>query len=87
MTFFVCIVLAILAAAYFVKPLFHSDPVYDNLPSQSQIALQDEKERYLQMIKDLELDFRTGKIAQDEFESTREQFVSELARIMQMQKA
>ena len=50
--------------------------------SRDQSALLDHKERCVQVLKDLELDFATDKIARDDYEVTRKELERELASLL-----
>lgn len=46
-------------------------------------SLSDQKERCLQVLKDLELDYATNKISQDDYERTKGRLAAELAEIIE----
>jgi len=44
--------------------------------------LEDERERSLRMLNDLELDYQTGKLSDDEYELIRQELVRDLAPVL-----
>jgi len=44
--------------------------------------LDDERERYLRMLNDLELDYKTGKLGDDEYQILRQELVRDLGKIL-----
>jgi hypothetical protein len=73
-----------LAVAWFVfKPLFEGSDVSE--PEQADdrlLNLRDQKERCVQVLKDLDMDFSTGKIEKEDYETTKLQLSTQLAEIM-----
>lgn len=60
-----------------------SSPYFDDeeIPNR-QRADSHEKERYLQMLKDLELDFALNKVSERDYRSMRALLMRDLSRVM-----
>lgn len=77
------VLLASVAAWYLLKP--HIQRVSDRAVSTNQnvSGLLDHKERVLQILKDLELDYSTGKVAAEDYQRTRELLRGEAAAVLE----
>lgn len=84
-------ILVVVVLWFLVVPHLHSSSyVLDGAVDSFQVTAQanrltelyDKRERYLQILRDLELDHKTGKIADQEFEKMRNPLIAELAQIL-----
>lgn len=82
MTFLLVVALSLVTAWFVVGPLLAPREVALRAADPERTALLDQKERCLQVIKDLDLDFETGKISPDEHEHMRAQISFELSQIL-----
>lgn len=74
--------LLILVAAYVARPLFERspEPVAESDPSDGLLA---ERENVLAALRDLDFDFRTGKVAAEDYEAQRAALVTQGAAVLQ----
>ena len=78
------LVISSLCALYLLPPLLSDSSEHgDEVVSSKLIELADAKERSLRAVKDLELDFAMGKIAEDEYEVARNELVAEASHALQ----
>jgi len=81
--FIASFLLAAVAAWYVGMPLFLSRTAYPEVSARENArAYTDQKERLLQVLKDLELDFDTGKITADEHQEMRLSISQEVGEII-----
>ncbi|MBX7138778.1 MAG: hypothetical protein K1X83_12450 [Oligoflexia bacterium] len=71
------LLLAAVVVTLVVKPLF--DNSADFLPEDPETEQSDRRERLLQLIKDLELDFSTGKISESDYKLLKLRAAGEIA--------
>jgi len=76
-----CLSFAFLCAYLLVNPHLYSRTVVPEAEG-STLNLLDQKERCLQVLKDLELDFSTGKLEASEYKRMKGSVSSELAGIL-----
>ena len=75
------ILLAFICAWYLLTPHFcEQDGVLEAIADDR--AILDRKERTVQLLKDLDLDFSTGKLASAEYDRMRISLTSELGSIL-----
>jgi len=76
-------ILSLLCVGAILRPLLVNQTA---LPESSQDlaskGLVEQKERFVQVLKDLELDFATGKLTQDDYTQMRNSISLELAGIL-----
>jgi hypothetical protein len=80
------ILLSLSLGAFLAAPLFEAaadGPTGEPLDRDVPARLLDTKERALRSLKDLELDYRMGKVSPDEFERTKQELGQEVAQIIQ----
>lgn len=75
------IILALFCAWAIYRPHAAGGAILDRGPAEDPLA--DQKSRCLQVLKDLELDYNTGKIGQADYDRTRASLASELAHVME----
>lgn len=80
MIFISALLLVIICAYLIVLPQYALNEDHDN----NRRELLSQKQRYLQMLKDLELDAKTKKISQEEFQTSWKQIAKELERIFKL---
>lgn len=73
--------IALWCAWYTLKPYRGSYVFVRGIAEQS--GVEDEETRLRQMIKDLELDFATGKVAPDEYERMKDVIIREASTILE----
>ena len=71
------LLLAALIVTLVLKPLL--DDSADFLPEDPETEQSDRRERLLQLIKDLELDFSTGKISETDYKQLKLRAAGEIA--------
>ena len=77
------IVFALMVAWLLVRPHFFTDHSEVILQRETALdALLDHKERCLQVLKDLELDFNTDKLAQTDYIQMKRALTVELSKII-----
>lgn len=79
----VCLIISVIVAWYLLVPHFQSESATALPESAADRSLRDQKERCLQVLKDLELDFQTGKVAADDYQQTRTTLTNELGAILE----
>lgn len=78
----ICFLLALVCAFLLIRPHLYSKAITTETETISQSNLLDQKERCLQVLKDLELDLATGKLEEDEYSRMKTSVSSELAGIL-----
>jgi hypothetical protein len=74
---------ALFAAVYVLRPILQPDGSEVSATLDAEFRnLLDQKERCVQVLRDLELDFGTGKIEPEEFERMKSGIVSEMAVVL-----
>ena len=74
---------ALFAATYVLRPIVQPDTSEQSDVLDAEFRnLLDQKERCVQVLRDLELDFGTGKIDPDEYERMKAGIVSEMAVVL-----
>jgi hypothetical protein len=76
-SFMVGLAIAIVAFAFVAKPLFAHEGVRVTQEDRRLSKLQANRERLLRSLQELETDFAVGKIAQDDYQEQRAQYVAE----------
>ena len=76
-SFMVGVAIAIVAFAFVAKPLFAHEGVRVTQEDRRLSKLQANRERLLRSLQELETDFAVGKIAQDDYQEQRAQYVAE----------
>lgn len=76
-SFIVGLAIAIVAFAFVAKPLFAHEGVRVTQEDRRLSQLQANRERLLRSLQELETDFDVGKIAQDDYQEQRAQYVAE----------
>ena len=76
-SFMVGLAIAIVAFAFVAKPLFAHEGVRVTQEDRRLSKLQANRERLLRSLQELETDFAVGKIAQDDDQEQRAQYVAE----------
>lgn len=79
-----CFTLVVVAILF--RPLFSVQAENGGLLSADQVALQDQRERCLQVLKDLQLDYDTDKVSAEDYSTTKATLSVELASILQKMK-
>ena len=69
--------IAIVAFSFVAKPLFTHEGVRVTQEDRRLSKLQANRERLLRSLQELETDFAVGKIAQDDYQEQRAQYVAE----------
>lgn len=83
-----CLALSFGIAWAVLFPLFQSDSAdVQSSASAETSALSDQRERCIQVIKDLELDLATGKLTSEEYSRMRSSVGQELLSIVDKLKA
>ena len=83
----ILILLITLGACYFVLyPSFQNEPTYVGVSMQTSSPLHDQRERCLQVLRDLELDQATGKVNGEEYARMRAAVGKELLAIVDQLK-
>jgi hypothetical protein len=80
------ILLSLALGVFLTAPLFEATadgPLGGSLERDIPARLLDAKERALRSLKDLELDYRMGKVSVDEFERSKQEIGQEVAHILQ----
>jgi hypothetical protein len=80
------ILLSLSLGVFLAAPLFEAaadGPAGESLDRDIPARLLDTKERALRSLKDLELDYRMGKVSADEFERSKQELGQEVAQILQ----
>lgn len=83
----IAFLLCLATLLYLLEPLFTAN-TGANLPLASSdstldvVALLDRKERSLRAIKDLDLDFKMGKISSDDYQLSRNELSLEVAQVL-----
>ena len=84
----ICLVLSLVIAGAILLPLFQNDAGDTQLATSAESsALNDQRERCIQVIKDLELDLATGKLTSEEYTRMRSSVGQELLSIVDKLKA
>jgi hypothetical protein len=79
------ILLSLSLGVFLAAPLFEvtaDGPSGGSLERDIPARLLDAKERALRSLKDLELDYRMGKVSADEFERSKQEIGQEVAQIL-----
>jgi hypothetical protein len=76
------IILAGVVSWFLLSPLFEMANGLETSDGNTAQSLLEQKERCLQVIKDLELDHSTNKISEEDYQRTRGTLVRELAQLM-----
>ena len=77
------ILLAVVVAFYLLRPHFiHGLGRSQSSAAIAREALLDQKERCVQVLKDLDLDYATGKIGEAEFQRVRAALTAELGGLL-----
>ncbi|MDZ4786700.1 MAG: hypothetical protein SGJ02_11565 [bacterium] len=74
-------IIALFSAWFLVRPHFSKAGLLPS--SRSNSSLEEEKERLIQILKDLELDYKTEKIAEGEYQTMRERIRFDLAQALE----
>ena len=73
-----CLALSLVIALLLVRS--HSRGLLETTETHSSVqSLLDRKERALQVLKDLELDYATQRLSKEEYDESRERLVAEAA--------
>ena len=74
--------LSLLVAFFLLRPLLSSERASALAVHGELQALLDRKSRHVQLLKDLELDFSTSKITQQDYEQMKEALMLEFAQTL-----
>lgn len=77
------ILLATITAWYLLKPHIRDASGSASVKPKTDAGLLDHKDRVLQVLKDLELDYSTGKVAVEDYQRTRELLRGEAATVLE----
>jgi len=85
MTITFSLLLCFLVIWFLLKPHLSFATNSSILPEDINVnALYDEKNRHLQVLHDLELDYATSKISADDYEQSREAIMVELGDVLKV---
>lgn len=77
------LLLSTFAAWFILKPHFSKNNVKAaGTEASSEAQLLDQKDRFLQMLRDLELDFATAKLSETDYQQSKRELSIELASII-----
>lgn len=76
--------LLVVAFAYVTRPFFEKNRKVARM--SSKVAEAQERERVLSALRDLDFDFKTGKIVEEDYQPLRSQLLLEAARLMDAEK-
>ena len=83
MTALFAFLLSVICVAFILRPLTGEESLNtDSRPEGVTQGLLEQKERFLQVLKDLELDFATGKLTQEDYNQMRNSISLELAGVL-----
>ncbi|NDC37216.1 MAG: hypothetical protein EBZ48_04095 [Proteobacteria bacterium] len=84
MALFVSIFLAVIVSWFLVVPHLRTgaDTLGDAGGGGVRAALAEQKDRCMQLLKDLELDFSTGKLSESDYTRMRGVLTTELAQLL-----
>jgi len=84
MTAAIAFIFTVLLLWLLVHPFLYAEAETSVVPqSEEQLSLRDQKERCVQVIKDLELDFATGKVIESEYTETKRTLSLELSSLLE----
>jgi hypothetical protein len=84
MTIFVCLLLSIGASWYILSPIFSDSSFAEVSTADSNInILLDQKTRSVYMLRDLELDYSTGKLSEEEYKTLKDELSFELSEVIE----
>ena len=84
MTYLVALLLSTVVAWFILKPHFVVAATEEqDFSLSAKDSLLEKKDRYLQMLRDLELDFATSKLSPTDYELTKHELSLEMSKIMQ----
>lgn len=87
LSIFLCLGLSLAIAGAILLPFFRIDSGDSHLAVTAESsALNDQRERCIQVIRDLELDLATGKLTSEEYTRMRSSVGQELLSIVDKQK-
>ena len=79
----VCAGLSIIAAWYILNPIFGNSTFSAGAGVETTMTvLMDQKDRSVYMLRDLELDYTTGKLSEEEYNSLKLELSYELAEVI-----
>jgi hypothetical protein len=80
-----CLIICLASAYYVVTPLFSSEASYAGNSTQAS-TLQDQRERCIQVLRDLELDSSAGRLSAEDYQKMRASVGQELLAIVDQLK-
>ena len=84
MTYLVAILLSTIVAWFILRPHFVASASEEvDFALNAEDTLLEKKDRYLQMLRDLELDYATSKLSTADYELTKHELSLEMAKIIQ----
>lgn len=84
MAHFATLFLVLVVAWYLLAPFFDLPAETDEaIEYADAIELRDSRERYVQMLKDLELDHAMGRVGEDDYKQMKNSISADLARLIQ----
>lgn len=84
MTYLVALLLSTVVAWFILRPHFVNVVADEqDFSLSAKDSLLEKKDRYLQMLRDLELDFATSKLSPADYELTKHELSLEMSKIMQ----
>lgn len=87
MTYISFLILSIFVTWYLLRPLFATEVLGGGEVVTDRESLLDQKERCLQVLKDLELDFSLAKISEGDYTTMKGSLQRELASVLSRLKA
>lgn len=76
-----CLIVCLVASYYLMVPFFRADLLVSEGDGKAS-ALQDQRERCVQVLRDLELDRATGRLTDEEYQKMRASVGQELFAIV-----
>ncbi len=86
MVYAFCAILGVLVVGFTLEPLFreHEGLVYvDNLGETELESLLQKKEAIYENMKDLEFEYKIGKLSQEDYQKLRDEYQSEAASVLE----
>jgi len=87
MTYISFLILSIFVTWYLLRPLFATEVLGGGEVVSDRESLLDQKERCLQVLKDLELDFSLKKISESDYTTMKGSLQRELGSVLSRLKA
>lgn len=82
----ISLAILIVAATYVITPLVNAPKRQTVSAAPAANALKDERKDSLAAIRDLDFDFQTGKVTQEDYEALRAQLVLQAANFLQQRQ-